>query len=29
VEMGLSLAGIPHQSGGLATAMSYLQETGS
>ena len=28
-EMGLSLAGIPHQSGGLATAMNYLQETGS
>ena len=27
VEMGLSLAGIPHQSGGLATAMSYLQKT--
>ena len=27
VEMGLSLAGIPHQSGGLATAMTYLQET--
>ena len=26
VEMGLSLAGIEHQSGGVAAAMAYLQE---
>jgi alanine-glyoxylate transaminase/serine-glyoxylate transaminase/serine-pyruvate transaminase len=27
VEMGLSLAGVPHQSGGAARAMEYLKET--
>jgi len=27
VEMGLSLAGIPHSKGGVAAAMAYLQET--
>lgn len=27
VEMGLGLAGIPHQSGGVAAAMAYLAET--
>ena len=29
VEMGLSLAGIPHQPGGCATAMNFLSETAS
>ena len=27
VEMGLSMAGVPHQSGGVAAAMRYLAET--
>lgn len=27
VEMGLGLAGVPHQSGGVQAAMSYLAET--
>ena len=27
VEMGLGLAGIPHQTGGVAKAMSYLSAT--
>jgi alanine-glyoxylate transaminase/serine-glyoxylate transaminase/serine-pyruvate transaminase len=27
VEMGLELAGIPHEKGGVATAMAYLAET--
>ncbi|MEQ1717419.1 MAG: aminotransferase class V-fold PLP-dependent enzyme [Hyphomicrobium sp.] len=27
VEMGLELAGVPHQKGGVAAAMSYLAET--
>jgi len=27
VEMGLELAGVPHQSGGVNTAMNYLTET--
>ena len=27
VEMGLSLAGVPHQAGGTQSAMSYLTET--
>jgi alanine-glyoxylate transaminase/serine-glyoxylate transaminase/serine-pyruvate transaminase len=27
VEMGLSLAGVPHQRGGVDTAMTYLSET--
>jgi alanine-glyoxylate transaminase / serine-glyoxylate transaminase / serine-pyruvate transaminase len=27
VEMGLSLAGIPHRSGGVLAAMAYLAET--
>jgi len=26
VEMGLSLAGVPHQKGGVNAAMQYLQE---
>ena len=26
VEMGLELAGIPHQKGGVAAAMAYLAE---
>ena len=29
VEMGLKLAGVPHQTGGAAAAMSYLAETSS
>ena len=29
VEMGLSLAGIPHQPGGCANAMNFLSETAS
>jgi alanine-glyoxylate transaminase/serine-glyoxylate transaminase/serine-pyruvate transaminase len=27
VEMGLELAGVPHQKGGVSTAMAYLSET--
>ena len=27
VEMGLGLAGVPHQAGGVATAMAYLAGT--
>ena len=27
VEMGLQLAQVPHQSGGVASAMGYLNET--
>jgi alanine-glyoxylate transaminase/serine-glyoxylate transaminase/serine-pyruvate transaminase len=27
VEMGLELAGVPHEKGGVAAAMSYLLET--
>jgi len=27
VEMGLELAGVPHEKGGVAAAMSYLSET--
>jgi len=26
VEMGLSLAGVPHRAGGVAAAMSFLEE---
>jgi alanine-glyoxylate transaminase/serine-glyoxylate transaminase/serine-pyruvate transaminase len=26
VEMGLSLAGVPHRAGGVAAAMSLLEE---
>jgi alanine-glyoxylate transaminase/serine-glyoxylate transaminase/serine-pyruvate transaminase len=26
-EMGLGLAGVPHQKGGVAAAMAYLAET--
>jgi alanine-glyoxylate transaminase / serine-glyoxylate transaminase / serine-pyruvate transaminase len=27
VEMGLSLAGVPHKAGGVTAAMTYLAET--
>ena len=27
VEMGLDLAGVPHEKGGVAAAMAYLAET--
>jgi alanine-glyoxylate transaminase / serine-glyoxylate transaminase / serine-pyruvate transaminase len=27
VEMGLELAGVPHEKGGVAAAMAYLSET--
>jgi alanine-glyoxylate transaminase/serine-glyoxylate transaminase/serine-pyruvate transaminase len=27
VEMGLTLAGVPHQQGGVAAAMGYLAES--
>jgi alanine-glyoxylate transaminase/serine-glyoxylate transaminase/serine-pyruvate transaminase len=27
VEMGLELAGVPHQSGGVARALDYLKST--
>jgi alanine-glyoxylate transaminase/serine-glyoxylate transaminase/serine-pyruvate transaminase len=26
VEMGLSLAGVPHRAGGVAAAMTFLEE---
>ena len=27
VEMGLEIAGVPHQKGGVAAAMAYFAET--